>query len=103
MTKYWVLVVIVATFVGVAAATADQAIEKPRLTVESTDGRTKLFVESRDAGGVSVLHLLRETDGPVRALQSGWDLAGVAGFASWTEQGFEHWTAYTRDGGGSWS
>jgi hypothetical protein len=39
----------------------------------------------------------------VRALASGWDPSGAAAFVTWTERGRERWTAYSRDGGESWS
>ncbi len=75
---------------------------QPRLEVVNDEGKTRVFVQVSTEEGVRRV-LLRETTGKIEARRTGGDPAGAAAFAAWNEIDGKRWTAYSRDGGRSWS
>jgi len=70
---------------------------EPALEVERSGGTSLLWVES-----AGKRHLLHETDSELTIREAGGDPPDKAFFATWEEAG-ARWSAYSRDGGESWS
>jgi hypothetical protein len=85
------------------AAAAAQSSAAPVLTVETDDGLHRLYVEFDAGDGTLSRTLLRETTSSVRPGTTGGDPAGLAMFATWTENGAQPWSAWSRDAGTTWS
>jgi hypothetical protein len=87
------LIVCLAVF-GLSAASSD-----PRLAVERVEERSEIWIELSTPDGADRL-LLRGTAAAVEPLVAGREAASV--FAAWLEDG-RRWSAFSRDGGESWS
>lgn len=95
------IVLVLSSVVGAASFAA--AAEAPRLAVEGRGSRGQLSVELGRPDGTVARHLLKRGIGAVRPVAAGWDPTETAAFVTWTERGPALWTAYSRDGGDTWS
>jgi hypothetical protein len=75
----------------------------PRVSVDAPQGRHRLWVELPDAEGRSTRLLVRESEARIEPGTSGSDPSGTALYLTWTEDGTQRWSAYSRDGGVNWS
>ncbi len=91
-----VLVVALAASGGLARASVS-------LSVESVGGVQRLWAEVVRADGSVERSLIRESAATIGPGASGADPAGLAVFATWTENGTQRWSSYSRDAGRSWS
>jgi hypothetical protein len=79
------------------------AAETARLAVRHDGARGQVWVETLAADGSALRHLVREGAASVRPAATGFDPRGRAAFVTWSEGGPERWTAFSRDGGRTWS
>ncbi len=88
------------TMFAAAAPGTDAGVE---LAVHDAGEIRRLVARLADAHGVPFERTIRETTAPLAPTQSGLDALSRAAFATWTENGTERWSSYSRDGGASWS
>lgn len=92
-----------AVALALPVAAADRPLPRPTLTIETVDGTSRVWVETEGPLGPGPRRMLHETKGAVRPVAAGRDPAGRTTFALWEETGAESWSAYSRDGGATWS
>jgi hypothetical protein len=93
---------IVFCLIGLFPAAGADLLLPPRLVVEHDAGVNLIWVELVTGDGESVRRLIRSTSAASSSVATGWSPGGAAAFARWSE-GQEPWSAYSRDGGKTWS
>lgn len=102
MPRTWKLPVVALGLTIAVSALSDDRSNKVRLLETRRGDVNELWVEVVGSEG-SPRHLLRQTVEELIPDATGTDPTGRAAFVSWTESASGHWTAYSRDGGASWS
>lgn len=102
MAKVRVAILTLIACFSVSFAANTPKIPHAVLSFQQTEAGTRVWIEIDRPDEPSQRTLLRETEAPVEAGQTGWDPSGHSVFAIWSESG-ERWSSFSRDGGRHWS
>jgi hypothetical protein len=92
-------------FVFSGLASSGEVFDRARpYLVDDVRGKvTRLWVEVEGGDRAITGHLLRTTSNPIVPGSVGSDPTGSALFVTWTEGDDQRWSAFSRDGGATWS